>query len=104
MTISELDFSLPLQVTVAVDPFEGIVLSAAGDPLRAQGAFVRYTIDDAVHFGYILTRLASDVRGRRWGMGLLYDVDPTASDDLPLPNQALDARFRQHAEVEFIYA
>lgn len=103
MTVAALDFSLALTVTVAVAPLGGVTLHAAGDPLRSGGAFVRYTIEETVHFGYVLTRLATDVRGRRWGMGVLYDIEPTDSDDLPRPGHALDSRFRQRAEIEFVY-
>lgn len=79
-------------------------MRSAGDPLRSTGAFVVYDPDGTTRHGYILTRLAMDVRGERWGMGLLYDVDSSADAALPSSPAALDSRFRQRAEIEFRYA
>lgn len=102
--VSDGDFDLALVLTNSPPPLDGLVLRASGDPLRSAGAFVTYESAGEARYGYIQTRLAADVRGRRWGMGLLYDVDASADGALPADGEPLGARFRQRAEIEFGYA
>ncbi len=102
--VAQLDFPLRLRIVNSADPWDGIEITAHSDPLNALGSFVRYTLAGAVTYGYLVTRMATDVRGTPWGMGLLYDVDSDAAADAPRPHKALDRRFRQRAEVEFTYA
>ncbi|MFT4229794.1 MAG: hypothetical protein QM602_05850 [Microbacterium sp.] len=104
MIICNLEFPIALRITVAPAPFQGMPLMAATDPLTSAGAFVRYELDGTEHYGYVQTRAAAEVRGRPWGMGLLYDVAPTASAEPPRPGHPLGARLRQNAEVEFVRA
>ncbi|AUG28662.1 MULTISPECIES: hypothetical protein [Microbacterium] len=99
MRVSELSFPVALRLINTVAPFDGVRVAASDDALHAAGAFIVYDTGAGPQYGYIDTRLARDVRGRRWGMGLLYDVDPTASaENVRSP---LDRRFRERAEVEF---
>jgi len=102
--VSDQTFDLRLELFNAPAPFDGLVVRASGDPLRSTGAFVVYECAASKHYGFILTRLAMDVRGERWGMGLLYDVDSSADAALPSSPAALDSRFRQRTEIEFRYA
>ena len=102
--VSDEEFTLPLILSTSPPPFEGMIVRASGDPLHGPGALVAYESEGETRYGYIQTRLATDVRGRRWGMGLLYDVDASADADLPAPGAPLGARARQRAEIEFSYA
>lgn len=102
--VSDDEFTLPLVLSNSPPPFDGLIVRASGDPLRSAGALVAYEIEGSTRYGYIQTRLATDVHGRRWGMGLLYDVDPSADAEPPSPGTPLGARFRQRAEIEFGYA
>ncbi|MFT4050773.1 MAG: hypothetical protein QM677_00815 [Microbacterium sp.] len=104
MSICDLGFPIALRFTVAPVPFEGMALRAAVDPLESLGAFVRYELDGTAHYGYVQTRAVADFRGQPWGMGLLYDVAPTAAAKPPRPGRPLGRRFRQRAEVEFVRA
>lgn len=102
--VSGREFTHAVRLLNAAPPFDGLIVRSAGDPLRSTGAFVVYDLDGTTRHGYILTRLVMDVRGERWGMGLLYDVDSSADAALPSSPAALDSRFRQRAEIEFRYA
>lgn len=104
MRVSDLEFTVALMLSNSVAPFAGLLVRASRDPLRSTGGYVAYEAEGRPAHGYIHTRLAADVSGRRWGMGLLYDVDPSADATLPSPGESLDGRFRQRAEVEFGYA
>ncbi|MFT4214680.1 MAG: hypothetical protein QM622_07890 [Microbacterium sp.] len=102
MSICDLGFPIALRITVAPASFEGMPLMAATDPLTSAGSFVRYELDGTEHYGYVQTRAAAVVRGRPWGMGLLYDVASTDPAEPPRPGHPLGRRFRQRAEVEFV--
>lgn len=102
--VCDQSFDLSLELSNAPSPFGGLVVRASGDPLRSTGAFVVYEHAASTHYGYIQTRLATDVRGVRWGMGLLYDVPPTADATPPSSGESVSARFAQRAEIEFRYA
>lgn len=99
--VAGLAFPFRVKLSNAVAPYDGLVVEASADPLASAGAFVRYELDGAPRYGYLQTRLAREVRGARWGMGLIYDVDPDASARPPRANSTPDSRFRQRAEVEF---
>ena len=99
--VSGLAFPHRVRLSNTAAPYDGLVVEASADPLASPGAFLRYELDGALCFGYLQTRLAQEVRGARWGMGLLYDVDPDASARPPRPNRELGPRFRRRAEVEF---
>ena len=99
--ISDLDFPFRVRLENTAERYEGLVVEASADPLSSPGAFIRYRMDDAQVFGYIQTRLATEVRGAPWGMGLLYDIAADAPAKEPRRNRTLDGRFTQRAEVEF---
>lgn len=103
-SVSELEFPVALVLSNSAAPLDGLIVRASVDPLHGPGAFVVYESDDGARYGYIQTRLATDVRGRRWGMGLLYDVAARADAVLPSPGETVGERFRQRAEIEFGYA
>lgn len=103
-TIIDREFTHTVVLSNAPPPFDGLIVRAAGDPLRSTGAFVVYDLGGITRYSFIMTRLATDVRGERWGVGLLYDVDPSMDATLPSPGEALDGRSRQRAEIEFRYA
>lgn len=99
--IADLDYPFRVRIENSVAPYDGLVVAASADPLSSPGAFVHYRIDDALRFGYIQTRLSTEVRGAPWGMGLLYDVAADASAHAPRANRTLDSRFTQRAEIEY---
>lgn len=100
MRVSDLSFPVALRLIDSVAPFGGVRVDASADVLRGEGAVVVYDTTEGARYGYIDTRLAREVRGRRWGMGLLYDVAPEASAAAPV-GRPLDRRFHERAEVEF---
>ena len=101
--VSGREFTHAVRLLNAAPPFDGLIVHSPAIPCAAV-AFVVYDLDGTTRHGYILTQLAMDVRGERWGMGLLYDVDSSADAALPSSPAALDSRFRERAEIEFRYA
>ncbi|MFT4136585.1 hypothetical protein [Microbacterium sp.] len=104
MTVADLSYPVRLVFTNSVAPFGGLQVQASDDPLTGRSAFVTYVVDGVRRYGYVWTRLAADVRGTPWGMGLLYEVDAGAPSSPPRPNRAPGRHFRRLAEIEFGYA
>lgn len=99
--VAELSFTVPVRITNAVPPFEGLVVHAVEDPMEATYTYVRYELDGEVCYGLLSRDIAMTYRSRPWGTGILYEVPPELPGVLPGARRNRGIELQGLAEVEF---